>query len=205
MAWEKRRERRYYYRARREHGRTVIATLERRTNASFKWRAAYCVTYRPDGGALVSAIYGSLPLEIKVWNATTGKSIVMLRENTDVTSVAFNPDGKTLASGDLEGTIKLWNLATGRITGTLKQHQNYVTSLAYSPDGKPLASGSWDTTIKLWDVATGRNTATLRGHTDWVMAVAFRPDGNTLASASEDKTTKLWDGCNLWIALSCAV
>ena len=110
-----------------------------------------------------------------------------------VYSVAFSPDGKTLASGSGDNTIKLWDVPTGKEQATLKGHTGWVTSVAFSPDGKTLASGSWDKTIKLWDVATGKELATLQGHTSFVLSVAFSPDGKTLASASGDKTIKLWD------------
>jgi len=73
-----------------------------------------------------------------------------------MSSVAFSPDGKTLASGSGED-IQLWDVATGKEQATLQEgHNGYVRSVAYSPDGKTLASGSDDMTIKLWDVATGK-------------------------------------------------
>src|SRR4051794_14908780 len=74
-------------------------------------------------------------------------------EAEPVISVAFSPDGKTLASGG--ASVKLWDVASGKNTVTLKGHTAAVTSVAFSPDGKTLASGSWDKTVKLWDVASG--------------------------------------------------
>src|SRR5208282_2748410 len=71
-----------------------------------------------------------------------------------VLSVVFSPDGKTLASGSLDNTIKLWDVARGKDLATLKGHTSAVRSVRFSPDGKTLASGSDDNTIKLWDVAT---------------------------------------------------
>jgi hypothetical protein len=73
-----------------------------------------------------------------------------------VIAVAFNPDGKTLASGNQDGTIELWDVATGKEQATLERHLGFVCSVAFSPDGKTLASGSDDSTIKLWDVTTGK-------------------------------------------------
>jgi RNA polymerase sigma factor (sigma-70 family) len=118
-----------------------------------------------------------------------------------VTSVAYSPDGKTLASAGVNRTIKLWDVATGREKATFARHSDahpvpYSTDLkavVFSPDGKLLASGSADKTIQLCDVDTGKVLAILRGHTDGVTSLAFSPDGKTLASASLDETIRLWD------------
>ena len=110
-----------------------------------------------------------------------------------VLSIAFSPDGKVLASGSRDETVKLWDVASGRQLRTLSGHGSWVNSIAFSPDGKVLASGSGDKTIKLWDVASGRELRSLSGHTDWVFSVAFSPDGKVLASGSYDSTIKLWD------------
>ena len=114
-------------------------------------------------------------------------------EKSPVRSIAFSPDGKTLASGSDDDTIKLWDVATGTLKATLEGHAGSVNSVAFSPDGKTLASGSSDVTIKLWDVATEKLKTTLEEHTSSVNSVAFSPDGKTLASGSGDNTIKLWD------------
>src|SRR5262245_27640993 len=118
----------------------------------------------------------------------------------EVYSVAFSPDGKTLASGggyfsaDLKpGEVFLWDVETGKLLSSLKGHTGGVWSVAFSPDGKVLASGSADKAVKLWGVATRNEKATLEGHGDWVRSVAFSPDGKTLASGGNDHTVRLWD------------
>ncbi|MCF3622491.1 CHAT domain-containing protein [Planktothrix agardhii] len=110
-----------------------------------------------------------------------------------VYAVSFSPDGKRLATGSWDNTVKLWDANTGKEIQTLRGHTDRVYGVSFSPDGKRLATGSWDNTVKLWDANTGKEIYTLRGHTDWVWDVSFSPDSKRLASASGDKTVKLWD------------
>jgi WD40 repeat protein len=98
-----------------------------------------------------------------------------------------------LASGSIDNTVKLWDIATRREVATLSGHRNEVSEIQFSPDGKTLATSSGDSTLKLWDVATRQELITFRGHKSWVNSVAFSPDGTILASGSADFTVKLWN------------
>jgi WD40 repeat protein len=116
------------------------------------------LTFSPDGQLLANSNAGNT---IKIWQLNSGEELFTLkthpakfnstkRHTAKVNSVAFSPDGQTLASGSDDKTIKIWQLNTGKVICTLKEHLAPIQSIAFSPDGQTLVSGSWDTTIKVW-------------------------------------------------------
>ncbi|MDF5715255.1 MAG: NB-ARC domain-containing protein [Rhizonema sp. NSF051] len=110
-----------------------------------------------------------------------------------ILSVAFSPDGKFLVTGDMNGEIRLYQVADWKQLFTYKGHADWVTSIAFSPDSRILASGSDDQTIKLWNVTTGECLRILCGHEKGIWSIAFNSNGQVLASGSDDKTIKIWD------------
>jgi WD40 repeat protein len=110
-----------------------------------------------------------------------------------VHSLSISPDGKLLASGGADQTIRLWDIETGKESKRVSEHTGAVWSVSFSHDGNFLASGSADGTVKLWAMPQTTLLKTLSGHADIVFTVAFSHDDQWLLSGSGDRTIKFWD------------
>ncbi|MFQ4146142.1 eIF2A-related protein [Chlorogloeopsis sp. ULAP02] len=127
---------------------------------------------------------------VRLW--TPDGKCCSLGSHTDfIFAVNFSPNGRILASGSADQTIRLWDVVNGQCMKVLHGHAGMVTSVTFSPDSRILASTSYDHTVKLWDVATSQLLHTFPEHI--TMSTAFSPDGKKLAVGSFDKTVRIWD------------
>jgi WD40 repeat protein len=134
------------------------------------------------------------PGELKLWDVRTKKELANLVGHIGpIYAVAFRPDGKTLAAGGVDRTVRLWDVATKKEKAVFRGAPGRITSVAFSPDGKTLAVAVGKPTPKasgtpgvvmLWDVEAGSLRKTLKGHSEPVTAVCFNPTGSLLCSAS---------------------
>jgi len=161
--------------------------------------------FSPDGKILAAAEhqdsrwnYGEGTI---LFDTKTGEKIRTLQgprqKNEEISpgilhSVAFSPNGKTVAAGGNGNIVELWNATTGRMIHILEGHEKKVTFVVFSHDGKTIVSASEDATLKIWDVATGKVLYTLKGHVGPVRAVAYSHDGARVVSGGDDGTLHIW-------------
>ena len=169
------------------------------------------IKYTPDGKRIAVAT----DIGIWIYDAQTGKELTLLTGHTRrVTSLGFPADGRFLASGSFDKTVRLWDIDTGKQTAVFAGHQDGIEAIAVFPDGKTVVSGgTWKGTLILWDTETGEQLERHTTYTDnlirrfkiWidkhrtvpypnaVKALAFSPDRKIFASGHSDGILRLWD------------
>ena len=114
-----------------------------------------------------------------------------------VCGISLNADGRLLASGGQDATVRLWKTRTGVLLMTLQGHTGAVWGVSLSADGRLLASGGFDGEVRLWDANEGRLLARLQGHAGTVWGVSLSADGRLLVSGGMDGTVRLWSLADL--------
>jgi WD40 repeat protein len=154
-----------------EGGRLLQATEAFR---QARWQLPYLPADFP---AKVSRVLGSL----------------RLRHGREVTSLAWSPDGKRLASASKDRTVRVWDMGNGQEVLRCRGHNDNVNAVAFSPDGKLIASAGGEPEVRLWDAATGKDLRTLKGEATFINAIAFSNDGKYLAAACDDRAMRIWE------------
>jgi WD40 repeat protein len=126
----------------------------------------------------------------RLYNCTTGMERLLAGHQDFVSGLAFSPDGLTLATGSMDGTIRLWETSSGQTTMRLAGHMQETTDVAFSPDGLTLASLGRNESMKLWDLRTGREVVT-EGEPRAGIWLQFCPDGKRLAVETDSDQIRL--------------
>jgi WD40 repeat protein len=172
------------------------------------WKELAGLAFAPDGKTLAT-VYAvvravgkqqTMGFGVHLWDVSRGRLKATLPHPDLVYALAFSPDRKTLATGSLDGTARLWDAHSGQLKAILKGHTAFVLTLTFSPDGKTLATGAHDGTARLWQVQSRKLKAILQEENhSGVMALAFSPNGKSLATVSRSGqnsslcTARLWD------------
>jgi WD40 repeat protein/serine/threonine protein kinase len=153
-------------------------------------------TISPDRSKVLSPLPGR-PQDSEftqtIWDVALRHKVVEFSTKVPVETGAFSPDGSILATGDVAGTISLWNTATGEVIRHFKAHEKRIVGIVFAPDGKHLISASQDKSVRIWSAdnpAVFRELASLDGD---VSALEVSPDGHRVVVASYDTTSKLID------------
>ena len=161
--------------------------VEQRTISVTGW----ALSFSPDWSLVAIATTN----HVEIWDVADARSLKALRGHSDdVLSLAFAPDGKLLATGSKDRTIRIWDVATGTELHRLDEYGGEVNSLIFTPDGQTLASASKDGSVRLWEVSSGKELRTLTGRGSPKLHLTLSPDGTALFAAAGGSLvdTALW-------------
>jgi len=130
--------------------------------------------------------------DLLLWDTTTGQLLRRLPQDSWVTALAFSQDGRTVASGHDDGSVRFWDAATQKFLGEIAAHPKSISAIAFSPNGEFLATAGEDRSVRVWDGYSHKQKAQLASHTDRIPALAWSPDGSLLISAGWDTSARVW-------------
>jgi WD40 repeat protein len=178
-----------------DEDQTIISNQE-----LFAIPSAAATGFSPDGKMIAGAGgANSTGNTIKLWEAATGRELLRLASgHTDgLMSLAFSPDGKSLASTSMDGTIRIWSLSSGSESVAVSSPQAaFGSRVAYHPNGQEFITSGGDGTVTLWGAESGESRLTLSLHKLEVLSVAFSSDGKRFVTGSEDATAIVWDAAS---------
>jgi eukaryotic-like serine/threonine-protein kinase len=155
--------------------------------------------FHPDGRTIASLVGGFAtdddehPGEVRIWDAASGTPLNTFRAPGTAHRLVYRPDGKRLALATTDGSVLVWDAATGSELVRSPPDGQTIANLTFSPDGNKLAWASWDQTVRVCDATTLKTIHVFKGHSGRVQCVAFHPDGQRLASGDAEAVVKIWD------------
>lgn len=147
---------------------------------------ANALDHSPDGNQI--ATVGSD--NIRIWDSTSGNELHVI--SMKVYDLCFSPDGRFLAAGSDDKSVRMWNTSTGKEERIFEGHTLQVATVVFSPDGQFVVSGSYDESVKIWDVKTGKEVRSFKAGNQ-VSALSFNSDGSLLAAGERGVTIRIWD------------
>lgn len=132
----------------------------------------------------------------KLWEIDSGKVLLQLAHDKNVSSTAMSKQEDYLATGAIDGSVKVWNARSGKLLYRFHLHQAAIAALSFSPDQRTLVAASHDKSFSLMPLIDKAKPQKILGHDDGIYGVTFSPDGQRVVTASADQTVKLWDAKN---------